>query len=65
MKKSDRDLTNIQEAAKTTEKNLKLKKRERAAKKKKDNTPSINERLIPPLLLIITMLISYILFLFS
>ncbi|HEX9817288.1 MAG TPA: hypothetical protein VGA89_00100 [Patescibacteria group bacterium] len=64
MKKMDPDLANVQTEAKATERSLKLKKRQRSAKKK-DGSPSLNERLVAPLLLIITMLISYVIFLFS
>ena len=64
MTKTDQDLTAIQKKAQTTEKSLKKKKRKRKIEKK-DNTLTLNERLIAPLLLIITMLISYLIFLFS
>ncbi|MFH2118207.1 MAG: hypothetical protein ABII10_00495 [Candidatus Paceibacterota bacterium] len=62
--KKNREITSIQDETKATEKESKQKKRKRA-EKKNDHSPTLNERLVAPLLLLITMLISYVIFLFS
>lgn len=63
MKRTDPELDKIREDAQKTENKLKYKRRERATKTA-DQT-SLNERLIAPMLLLITLLISYVILLFS
>ncbi len=65
MKKNDQDLEKIREDTKKTEKTLKEKRKARKAKKEKQASASVNERLVAPVLLIITLLISYLIMLFS
>jgi len=62
MKKIDPELEKIRENAQKTENKLRSKRRE-LAQKSKDQT-SLNERLIAPILLLITILISYLILLF-
>jgi hypothetical protein len=59
MAKEEQDVEIAREKIVTTEKNLLEKKRERAAKGK-GGSPSLNERLVAPILLILTLLISYL-----
>lgn len=54
----------VREKIVTTEKNLQEKKRERATRGK-SGSPSLNERLVAPILLILTLLISYLIVLLS
>lgn len=65
MKKRDQDLKEIHEKTRKSEKNLKDKKQARKKKKEKREAASLNERLVAPILLIITLLISYLIMLFS
>ncbi|KKU18235.1 MAG: hypothetical protein UX28_C0001G0092 [Candidatus Pacebacteria bacterium GW2011_GWA1_46_10] len=63
MRKIDRELDTIRQNAQQTEKTLQTKRRERA--QKTGNPASLNERLIAPILLLITLLVSYLILLFS
>lgn len=63
MRKNDQELENIRDKAEKTEKRLDSKRRERA--QKKGEPASVNERLIAPILLLITLLVSYLILLFS
>lgn len=62
-KRTEEQVDQVREETKETERKLKAKKRERA--KKKDEPASLTERLVAPILLVLTLLISYLVILFS
>ena len=64
MKPVEQQIDNVRGETQRSEKKLTQKRRERQADKKGEQA-SINERLVAPALLIITILISYIILLFS
>lgn len=62
-RRTDEQVEDVQKDTVATEKKLKEKRRERAAKK--TDPPSANERLVAPIVLILTVLISYVIVLFG
>lgn len=64
MAKPERDEEVVREKIVSTEKNFQEKKRERLARGK-NGSPSLTERLVAPILLIVTLLISYLIVLLS
>jgi hypothetical protein len=64
MKKNTEEIKDIQKDTIKTEEKILKKKKERESKKTKEET-SAQEKLIAPIIMVLTVLISYLIFLFK